>query len=147
MRGAKRFHPYEQLAGSRIASHETVGLAGRASVGLSGEKEGERHDVLGALDPFASFLEDRAGPLGLLSDALGENRARDQLVHADIVLPELQGEHADEHGEPGLGRSVRRLARPTVTPQTRSCGYDLPCAPRLEVRYRRPRRVVGAYEV
>ena len=75
---------------SRVAPHEAVRLPGGALVGLSSKKKGEGHDVFRGLDSLAAFQEDRAGLSGVrLSDAFGENRAGDELVDADIVLPQF----------------------------------------------------------
>ena len=135
-------------SGLGIAAHEAVGLASGAFVGLGGEKEGERHDVFGGLDPLAGILEDGAGALGVgLCDAFGEDGAGDELVDADVVLPQLLGEYTDQHGESGFRRRIGRLAGPAAMAKTGAYGDDLSGPALLEVGYSRAGGVVGADEV
>ena len=74
--GNRNFTVPNSEPASHIAPHEAVGLPGGALVGLSGENEGERHNVFRHFDPLAVVLEYRSGVLCIrLGDEIGEDWA------------------------------------------------------------------------
>ena len=111
-----------------IVAHDAVGSGGGALVGLCGEEEGAGDDTFGGLDPHASVAEDGAGLKGIVRGIAGEDGAPGQLAYAEVVLPQLEGEHPDEHGGASLRRRVHRLVWPSAAPPAGAYGHDLPGA-------------------